>query len=129
MVMMVMITSAVAVSKESETRVRPTVSTGGMLAVATPARVIATTHVKMLGNDDASNDDANDGPGMMTALDTATPAAMKTVEDKISTPVAMTVIAKVLVELLMICTNSLSRCAFSSKCVGSREDKRMMSPP
>ena len=47
--MMVMITSAVSVSKKSETRVRQTASTGGMLAGATPARVIATTHVKMSG--------------------------------------------------------------------------------
>ena len=47
--MMVMITSAVSVSKKSETRVRPTASTGGMLEVATPARVIATTHLKMSG--------------------------------------------------------------------------------
>ena len=44
-----MITSAVSVSKKSETRVRPTASTGELLAVATPERVIATTHVKMLG--------------------------------------------------------------------------------
>ena len=49
MVMMVTITSAVAVSRKSETRVRPTVSTGGMLTVVAPARVMATKHVKMLG--------------------------------------------------------------------------------
>ena len=47
-VMIVTVTSAVAVSKKSETRVRPTVTTGRMLTVAAPARAIAATHVKML---------------------------------------------------------------------------------
>ena len=52
----------------------------------------------------------------MTALDTATPAAMKTVEDKISTLVGRTEITKVLVELLVIRTNSLSRFAERQMC-------------